>query len=156
MPDSAEPRACASTVRMLVTPLSGLKSVVVDLVGSSYMRKPLLVSTGPWMAMLKMALSREPLDVKSPGSSFEMTTPSRRYSLSVESAKTPSTPASTPYGPTPTGSCSTFSPMRQPLGPLPMRRRLRPSRPTTRESVFTPSVALLAAACALVKPGGYL
>ena len=31
---------------MFVAPVSGLKSVVVDLVGSSYMRKPLLVSTG--------------------------------------------------------------------------------------------------------------
>ena len=55
-----------------------------------------------------------------------------------------------------TGSWYTFSPTRQPLGPLPIRMRFRPSRPTTRESVFTPSVALLAAACALVKPGGYL
>ena len=103
-----------------------------------------------------MALSREPLDMNAPGSSLLITTPSRRYSLSVVSAKTPSVPASTLYGPTPTGSCSTFSPMRQPLGALPMSMRLRPSSPTTRARVFTPSVALLAPGSDLVKPGGYL
>jgi len=73
-----------------------LKSIAVDLVGSSYIKKPLFVSVGPWMAMLKMALSRAPLDTNAPGSSFEITTPSRRYSLSAESAKTPSVLASTP------------------------------------------------------------
>jgi len=55
-----------------------------------------------------------------------------------------------------TGSWYTFSPMRQPLGELPMSMRLRPSRPTTRARVFTPSVALLAIGRDLVKPGGYL
>ena len=46
MPDSAEPRACASTVRELITPVSGLYSFAVALVGSSYFRKPLFVSVG--------------------------------------------------------------------------------------------------------------
>ena len=31
-----------------------------------------------------------------------------------------------------------------------------PSKPTTRERVFTPSVALLKKACFAVKPGAYL
>ena len=70
MPDSDEPRACASTVRALITPVSGLYSFAVALVGSSYFKKPLLVSVGPWMAMLKMALSRLPLEVNAPGSSL--------------------------------------------------------------------------------------
>ena len=83
--------------RMFVTPVSGLYSFAVALVGSSYFKKPLLVSVGPWMAMLKMALSRLPLEVNAPGSSLLMiTTPSRRYSLSADSANVPSVSERTP------------------------------------------------------------
>ena len=60
------------------------------------------------MAMLKMQLSREPLEVNAPGSSFEMTTPSRRYSLSaVRSNVSPVLEESTPYAPNPTRSAGT-------------------------------------------------
>jgi hypothetical protein len=79
--------------------------------------------------------------------------------LSVESAKTPSlAEESTPYAPSATlySGSKTFSPMRQPLGELPIRSRLSPSSPTMRESVLTPSVALLAPGSDLVKPGGNL
>ena len=158
MPDSAEPRACASTVRKFVTPVRGLYRFAVALVGFSYIKKPLLVSVGPWMARLKMALSRLPLEVNAPGSSFEITIPWRGYSLSVVSAKTPVLEERTPYAPSSSllsGTSYTFSPSRQPLGPLPMSNRFSPSNPTTRDRVFTPRVVLRAVDCDLVKPGGY-